>query len=368
VSDGEIVDLDRVLEEIAREAERVRAELPAGFEAVLAARFAEIAADPRALERDVAAAASTHASHAPLGGSANERVARLARKAVTRARRTAGPTLRSAERKSVDRAGSVAEALATKGEVMADKARRLATGRPTVWVRLSPSARTVAPPLGGPSPSVAVDEATIGWVLERLESVSGRVAHVECGDGWLLRRLAEHHEVAGADPAAPGGEAGAGIAGAGIARAGGLEWLGRQPNGSLGGIVCSEMTDRMRPGSARALCQVIAKRLAPGGVVVVLGTSPESLLLEDPVAADLRPGRPFHPVTWCHLLARYGLEAITVRDPAAGTTRALPSPAGANGYAVAAKRPRHPAAKTPSDHATKRPRAKRPSGGRRELA
>jgi hypothetical protein len=334
VTDETSVDLDRVVDDIGREAERVRAEeLPAAFEADLAARFAEIAADPGALARDVAAAASSHAS-AAFGRGANERLARLARRAIKRARRTAGPVLRSAERVSVDRAGRVAEAFATKGEVVADRARRLTTRRSSVWVRLSPSARTVAPPFGGPSPGAVADEATIAWVLERLESVSGTVAHVECGDGWLLRRLADHHDATGADPAAPSG-----AVGTPIERAGGLEWLGRQPNGSLGGIVCSQMTDRLRPGSARALCQVIAKRLAPGGVVVVLGTSPESLLLEDPVAADLRPGRSFHPVTWCHLLARYGLEAITVRDPAAGHTGGLPTSGVPAGYAVAAKRP-----------------------------
>jgi hypothetical protein len=35
----------------------------------------------------------------------------------------------------------------------------------------------------------------------------------------------------------------------------------------------------------------------------------------DPVAADLAHGRPLHPVTWCHLLARYGLSVLATFEP-----------------------------------------------------
>ena len=50
----------------------------------------------------------------------------------------------------------------------------------------------------------------------------------------------------------------------------------------------------------------------------------------DPVAADLASGRPMHPVTWCHLLAHYGLSELTMFD--AGEFEA-------DVFAISARRP-----------------------------
>jgi hypothetical protein len=50
----------------------------------------------------------------------------------------------------------------------------------------------------------------------------------------------------------------------------------------------------------------------------------------DPVAADLALGRPMHPVTWCHLLAHFGLSELTMFEPDEPETDV---------FAVSARRP-----------------------------
>ena len=90
----------------------------------------------------------------------------------------------------------------------------------------------------------------------------------------------------------------------------------------------------MRPGAARALAQLAGRCLAPGGVVVLVSARPEVVVAIDPVAADLAPGRPIHPVTWCHLLAHFGLVELSVFEP---------DDAEPDVFAVSARRPVTPA-------------------------
>lgn len=70
-----------------------------------------------------------------------------------------------------------------------------------------------------------------------------------------------------------------------------------------------------------------------------MSARPEAAVALDPVAADLSPGRPLHPVTWCHLLARFGLEELEVFDD----DTVGPGPGGfgateAEAFAVSARR------------------------------
>lgn len=305
-----------ILDDIARAAAVTREALPAGFEESLGERFAAIASDPRALEAELDAPGAASGPGPPDASSRRDQAARLARRAVRRGRRLAGPRLRALERSSFERLGRAAEGVATRGEVLADKSRRLAQSRPSLWTRLAPSARTLAPSRSEPTAGDAPDEALVAWALARLDGAGGLIAHIECGDGWLLGRLgAPGRNVVGVDPGAL--RVGAPPAGANVVRAGALEWLGTKRPGSLGGIVLSGVTERLRPGSARAICQLVASRLEPGGVVVVTSSLPEALVEADPLTTDLRPGRPVHPVTWCHLLARYGIEELSVLDPEA---------------------------------------------------
>ena len=99
------------------------------------------------------------------------------------------------------------------------------------------------------------------------------------------------------------------------------------------GLLLTGVVDRLRPGAARALAHLAASRLAPGGVVVLVSARPEAAVAIDPVVADLAPGRPLHPVTWCHLLARYGLSELAVFEP---------DPSAPDSFAVFARRPVSP--------------------------
>ncbi|MGA8682460.1 MAG: hypothetical protein WB592_18425, partial [Acidimicrobiales bacterium] len=165
------------------------------------------------------------------------------------------------------------------------------------------------------------------WALERLGRGSGgRVLHVECAEGGLVRRMAAvGYEATGADPAADTSES--------ILRGGALERLGVERRSSLGGLVLSGVTEEVSPASARAIAHLASSRLRPGGVVVIVSAHPRRPSDDDPITSDLTRRRPLHPVTWCHLLARYGFGEITVFDPSGGA-------GGATGalYAVAGRR------------------------------
>jgi hypothetical protein len=107
----------------------------------------------------------------------------------------------------------------------------------------------------------------------------------------------------------------------------------------LDGLLLTGVVDRLRPGAARALAHLAARCLAPGGVVVLVSARPEAAVALDPVAADLSPGRPLHPVTWCHLLARFGLVELEVFEHDASG----PDPGGlgateAEVFAISARR------------------------------
>ncbi|HXY43143.1 MAG TPA: hypothetical protein VEH29_03055 [Acidimicrobiales bacterium] len=359
------------ISEVVAEADRLRASgrLPAGYEEDLDGRFAAVASDPEALARQVDGGALTRPQayrfrqsdsagraqlDVPAGGrrglrqmaaSASHRSLRTAegvgRRGATAARRVAGPRLRSLQRQTLDQAGRLAEVLATRAQVSADHARRLASsgGSSSRLDRLLPGGRTLPPAptrAAGSSGSARVGcsqpdtsaAALADWALERIgRGPGGRVLHVECADGGLVRRMAAcGYDAAGADPAA--------VASGRIARGSALERLGAERRSSLGGLVVSGMTDQVSPASARAIAHLASSRLQSGGVVVIVSAHPRPPGGDDPITSDLSLRRPLHPVTWCHLLARYGFAEITVFDPA-GT-----SAAGAPGalYAVAGRR------------------------------
>ena len=326
--------LDKALGEIEAAAGELRAggSLSPGFEEELDRAWDDLAADPAALEpgRPAASPGCTTGPAGALPPNGARRLLLAARRsgpvAARRARRAAGPRLRAAGRAATEVVGRAGEAAATLGQVETDRARRFAasSGPLRRLSRLSPSARAFGPSWRQTAavPPLELEE----WVVGRLgEPPGGALAlHVECGDGHLLAALvALGFEVEGADPgasmAAPGGEEG-------VVRAGALEFLGRHRRASLDALVLSAVTERLRPSTARALVHLASTRLRGGGHIAVLSALPDAVAGDDPVASDLGQGRPLHPVTWCHLLARYGFSEITVHDGEGST------------YAVAARR------------------------------
>ncbi|MGH9128473.1 MAG: methyltransferase domain-containing protein [Acidimicrobiales bacterium] len=145
-------------------------------------------------------------------------------------------------------------------------------------------------------------------VLDRLGEAKGRVLHVECGDGWLLRALAAHGlDAYGVDP------------GASAPDPSGLEFwpddalghLGAVADAGLAGLVLSGVVEDVSPARARRLAGLAAAKLGPGGRLVLISADPSSDSAAPSPAADLAGGCSPHPATWQHLLASAGL-AITV--------------------------------------------------------
>ena len=324
---------------IRREADRWRADgrIPAGFEEELAMVWSELAADPASLlEGATAERAPRRWLDAGTRGRGelhviSHRAERVIRAVSRRGRAVSGPKLRAARRLAGDLLGRAVEACATYWEVEIDRAR-FKVGTVPLLQRLaahSPSARAFEPPR--PAGRTELADDVVGWALEHVPrpEPGARAVHVESGGGEVLRRLSEAgFTVSGADPAARAGGAGPVAAGGvpPVATAGAIAYLGGLKRRTLAALVLSGVTDRLSPRTARAVVHLASTRLRPGGRLAVLSSRPAVVPEADPVRADLTVGRPLHPVTWCHLLARYGFSEVTVMDE------------GGAQYAVAAKR------------------------------
>jgi hypothetical protein len=107
--------------------------------------------------------------------------------------------------------------------------------------------------------------------------------------------------------------------------------------GALAAVVLSGVVDGMAGGERSALLELIAGRLAPRGLLVVHAVSASVWRSDDaPVQADLAPGRPLRPESWCHLLDDGGYD-VTVQ----------PGPDGADFLVVAVRRGVGPAEPSP---------------------
>jgi hypothetical protein len=254
------------------------------------------------------------------GVAAGGRLGQLHRRSTAVARRRFGPAFRRLERRAALRTARAGEAAATQVHVAADRLERIAARSPLASRALS-TARPCVPQASSASPiQPRVEGPLFDWVLDKLSREVDRdratdatrmVVHAECSDGRVVEALvARGIDARGADPHRPARANG----NTNIVAAGALEYLGATPSDTLDGILLTGVVDRLRPGAARALAELVASRLAPGGVVVLVSARPEAAAAVDPVASDLAPGRPVNPVTWCHLFARYGLSGLSVFD------------------------------------------------------
>jgi SAM-dependent methyltransferase len=156
-------------------------------------------------------------------------------------------------------------------------------------------------------------EPWIDLVGATMVNAPGRVLHAGCADGRLLAALVAR------DIAAYGVDTRADLLD--HAAAAGLDVLVEEPlrhlesleDGALGGAVLSGFVDLLvLPAHFRAV-ELASRKVAPGGVLVVLGTSPDVWTRAVPeVVADLSPGRPLHAETWKHLLVVAGFEHLAV--------------------------------------------------------
>jgi hypothetical protein len=308
--------------------------VPDDLEEDLEARFEQAA------EEALSAASFAPREPGPDAGTGSSPgLAGLVRQATLLARRRFGPALRDFERRGVLGAARTAQTAWLQVYVAVDHLDRVAAQSAPISRVLSVLRPKELAGSGSGAVQPAIEGALLAWVLDRLGGVSsaeprdvpGPVLHAECGDGRVLEALAARGlEVLGADPRLSVRVSG----NTSTVAAGALEYLGAAPSNSLGGLLLSGVVDRMRPGAARALAQLAGRCLAPGGVVVLVSARPEVVVAIDPVAADLAPGRPIHPVTWCHLLAHFGLVELSVFEP---------DDAEPDVFAVSARRPVTPA-------------------------
>lgn len=301
---------------LEREAERIRSDgsLPDGFEARLRAQFEEISADPVALEAE--ARACEEGASPPTGTGRAVISSATARRVLVSLDRRTGHRLRGLERRAVAAATLLAERAAVGSYVAVDVGRRLMAGTAAerlVGRAVGSTADGVGPALLGGAGELLGEDGSTGddeldlFLFGLIALAKGPILHTESGHGALVGRLSEMGlEAIGADPRE------------GPRPSGSLEALAFRGRASLGGVVLSGVPDKVTPATARALTRLVASRLGPGGVFVVVSETPRSREGSDPVAADLAPGRPLHPVTWCHLAARFGLADAAVRESSTG--------------------------------------------------
>jgi hypothetical protein len=163
-------------------------------------------------------------------------------------------------------------------------------------------------------------------VSTALAGVDGRLLHTECRDGTLVARLlADGLDAYGVEPNEVLAMAAA-RAGVDVRVDDAVGHLRALPDGALGGLVLSGIVDVAPLGIQLELARLAAAKLGPGGVFVVVSSAPDAWTRSlDPVTADLAPGRPLHPETWCQLLvARQFADPMVSRAAPASALELLP--------------------------------------------
>jgi hypothetical protein len=92
-----------------------------------------------------------------------------------------------------------------------------------------------------------------------------------------------------------------------------LEHLADLAPGSLGGAILLGL-DALATGAKLAHVEAAAVAVDDGGRLLVVAGRPEHWGLDNPVEADLAPGRPFRLETWSVVLEGHGFAAVEVDD------------------------------------------------------
>jgi SAM-dependent methyltransferase len=155
-------------------------------------------------------------------------------------------------------------------------------------------------------------EAAVGAVAKS----SGRVLHTACGDGWLVRRIvAAGGDAYGVDPRRAVVETAA-LGTVDVRAEKVTDHLPHVAAAGLGAVVLTGLVECMGARERSHLLRLIGSRLAPGGTLVVHSVGREAFEAPDaPPEADLAPGRPLRPETWCYLLESSGYRADVRRAP-----------------------------------------------------
>jgi hypothetical protein len=175
-------------------------------------------------------------------------------------------------------------------------------------------------------------EPWVDLVGSAMALVTGPVLHTGCADGRLLAALRSRDVVAYGVDVRDDLLDRAAATGLDVRLEHPMAHLHRREDGSLGGLVLSGFLDLLPVPDHYHLVDLARAKLRPGGVLVVLGTSPEAWTGTAPVAVvDLSPGRPLHAETWTQLLAEGGFQRIESYGAAGAESSATFAVVGARG-------------------------------------
>jgi hypothetical protein len=151
----------------------------------------------------------------------------------------------------------------------------------------------------------------------------GVIVHADCGHGELLHALRDRGaEAHGVEPrgalALQAIEHGSSVT---IAEA--SEHLASRPEGTMGGVVLSGVTDRLPLHALLPLLAQSRRVLQRGAPLVVVSEPVEATESRDPAARDLVDGRPLHQATWELLLQRAGFVEVAPLPDDGGHDRRL---------------------------------------------
>ena len=160
-------------------------------------------------------------------------------------------------------------------------------------------------------------EPWIDLVLTSTGATTGPILHADCAEGRLLEALVDHGAAAyGVDTRGDLLDRAAGK-GLDVRLEDALRHLHRLKDSSLGGVVLSGYPDARTLAAQRRLVGLVGAKVLPGGVLVLLGTSPGEWARTVPVVvADLTMARPLHAETWRHLIIERGFTNVEVHHGA----------------------------------------------------
>jgi hypothetical protein len=206
----------------------------------------------------------------------------------------------------------VAEQVTGLGDALA-KAIRILAGRVETIEQSLPT--TTSPALleaRAAAPTLDVDH----WqeiLAPLLARAPGRVAHGECGRGELVARLRSGGlDAYGIEPVQALAQA-ADDEAIEVRLDEVVDHLAAVPDGALGGLVLSGCVDRLPVPVQLRLADLAAAKLGAGGVLAIVASHPRAWEAgRSSAEADLAPGRPLHPDTWCRLLVTRGFPSPSV--------------------------------------------------------
>jgi hypothetical protein len=152
-------------------------------------------------------------------------------------------------------------------------------------------------------------------VVDHLRGATGRVLVAECGDGAIVRALADAGvDAYGCEPRLALAEA-ATVAGLDVRPDEVVDHLRNVEHEALGGLVLTGTVDRVPVGAQLGLADLAAAVLGASGRLALVGTDPDAWgRTTSVVDADLAPGRPLHAETWAHLLEERGFGDVDRRN------------------------------------------------------